>query len=96
MKKLKLTPFVCCAPLAILLFLLYRYYCVSWTPGALFVIGSFILNISILVLIDRFLVLWIKQKYLWGIEIVIILLLILLKAWKSFLLWPAIELRPIG
>ena len=91
MKNFKVTPFVCAAPLAIVSFILYRCYCVgSWPLITLMAIVVFTLNIIILVVVDRFLVLWIKQKYLWCIEIAVIVTFILLKAWKSFLIWPLV------
>lgn len=91
MKKIKITPILCCAPLAVLVFPVYRYYCVPWTPFALLAIGVFTLNMGILVLIDRWLVLWVRLWILCLAEAGVILLLILLKAWKSFLLWPLIN-----
>lgn len=89
MKEFKVTPFICGAPLAIILFVLYRYYYVqSWSLITLLAIGVFVLNLTILVIIDRFLILWVKLKYLWYIETLIIAIFVLLKAWESFLLWP--------
>lgn len=85
---MKLTPFICCAPLAVLSFLIYRYYCVHSSPLGIFAICAFIFNVGVLVLIDRFLVLWINKKILCVIEVFVIAILVLMKAWTNILLWP--------
>lgn len=86
--NMKITPILVCAPLSVISFLIYRYYCVHWTPLEIFAICAFIFDIGILVLIDRFLVLWINKKVLCFIEAFVIIILILLKAWDNILLWP--------
>lgn len=55
-------------------------YVQSWSLITLLAIGAFVLNLTILVIIDRFLILWIKLKYLWYIKTLIIAIFVLLKA----------------
>lgn len=87
---MKITPFLFFAPLSIISFVIYRYYCVPWTPLGVLAICAFIFNIGVLILIDRFLVLWVNKKILYFIEAFVIIILILLKAWKNILLWPVV------
>ena len=49
----------------------------AWTPFSLFFIIGFILMMCLLLLIDRFFIIWFKQKSVWIVEIVLIILVLI-------------------
>ena len=49
----------------------------AWTPFSFFFIIGFILMMCLLLLIDRFFIIWFKQKSVWIVEIVLIILVLI-------------------
>lgn len=86
--KVRWTPFLICAPIAIIYYIIYRFNVIRITVFP-WDIGIFIFNIGIILLIDRLLVIWLNAaliKILFVLEVIAILYLIIVD-WKPFLLW---------
>ena len=75
MKRIKWTPVLLLFPISIIIFII-DMRSEAWTPFSLFFIIGFILMMCLLLLIDRFFIIWFKQKSVWIVEIVLILVLI--------------------
>ena len=76
MKRIKWTPVLLLFPLSIIIFII-DMRSEAWTPFSLFFIIGFILMMCLLLLIDRFFIIWFKQKSVWIVEIVLIILVLI-------------------
>ena len=76
MKRIKWTPVVLLFPISIIIFII-DMRSEAWTPFSLFFIIGFILMMCLLLLIDRFFIIWFKQKSVWIVEIVLIILVLI-------------------
>ena len=76
MKRIKLTPVLLLFPISIIIFII-DMRSEAWTPFSLFFIIGFILMMCLLLLIDRFFIIWFKQKSVWIVEIVLIILVLI-------------------
>lgn len=76
MKRIKWTPVLLLFPISIIIFIIDMRSEV-WTPFSLFFIIGFILMMCLLLLIDRFFIIWFKQKSVWIVEIVLIILVLI-------------------
>ena len=83
MKRIKWTPVLLLFPISIIIFII-DMRSEAWTPFSLFFIIGFILMMCLLLLIDRFFIIWFKQKSVWmtgfsgsGVPCVEIVLIIL-------------------
>ena len=76
MKRIKWTPVLLLFPISIIIFII-DMRSEAWTPFSLFFIIGFILMMCLLLLIDRFFIIWFKQKSVWIVEIVLIILVII-------------------
>ena len=76
MKRIKWTPVLLVAPISIIIFII-DMRSEAWTPFSLFFIIGFILMMCLLLLIDRFFIIWFKQKSVWIVEIVLIILVLI-------------------
>lgn len=86
--NIKWTPFLMCAPIAIIYYIIYRFNVIRITVFP-WDIGIFIFNIGIILSIDRLLVIWLNAtliKILFVLEVIAILYLIIVD-WKPILLW---------
>ena len=72
MKRIKWTPVLLLFPISII-----DMRSEAWTPFSLFFIIGFILMMCLLLLIDRFFIIWFKQKSVWIVEIVLIILVLI-------------------
>ena len=85
MKRIKWTPVLLLFPISIIIFII-DMRSEAWTPFSLFFIIGFILMMCLLLLIDRFFIIWFKQKSVWTVEIVLIILVIIYVFKESTLL----------
>ena len=76
MKRIKWTPVLLLFPISIIIFTI-DMRSEAWTPFSLFFIIGFILMMCLLLLIDRFFIIWFKQKSVWIVEIVLIILVLI-------------------
>ena len=76
MKRIKWTPVLLLFPISIIIFMI-DMRSEAWTPFSLFFIIGFILMMCLLLLIDRFFIIWFKQKSVWIVEIVLIILVLI-------------------
>ena len=76
MKRIKWTPVLLLCPISIIIFII-DMRSEAWTPFSLFFIIGFILMMCLLLLIDRFFIIWFKQKSVWIVEIVLIILVLI-------------------
>ena len=76
MKRIKWTPVLLLFPISIIIFII-DMRSEAWTPFSLFLIIGFILMMCLLLLIDRFFIIWFKQKSVWIVEIVLIILVLI-------------------
>ena len=76
MKRIKWTPVLLLFPIPIIIFII-DMRSEAWTPFSLFFIIGFILMMCLLLLIDRFFIIWFKQKSVWIVEIVLIILVLI-------------------
>ena len=76
MKRIKWTPVLLLFPISIIIFII-DMRSEAWTPFSLFFISGFILMMCLLLLIDRFFIIWFKQKSVWIVEIVLIILVLI-------------------
>ena len=76
MKRIKWTPVLLLFPISIIIFII-DMRSEAWTPFSLFFIIGFILMMCLLLLIDRFFIIWFKQKSVWSVEIVLIILVLI-------------------
>ena len=76
MKRIKWTPVLLLFPISIIIFII-DMRSEAWTPFSLFFIIGFILMKCLLLLIDRFFIIWFKQKSVWIVEIVLIILVLI-------------------
>ena len=76
MKRIKWTPVLLLFPISIIIFII-DMSSEAWTPFSLFLIIGFILMICLLLLIERFFIIWFKQKSVWIVEIVLIILVLI-------------------
>ena len=76
MKRIKWTPVLLLFPISIIIFII-DMRSEAWTPFSLFFIIGFILMMCFLLLIDRFFIIWFKQKSVWIVEIVLIILVLI-------------------
>ena len=76
MKRIKWTPVLLLFPISIIIFII-DMRSEAWTPFSLFFIIGFILMMCLLLLIDRFFIIWFKQKSIWIVEIVLIILVLI-------------------
>ena len=76
MKRIKWTPVLLLFPISIIIFII-DMRSDAWTPFSLFFIIGFILMMCLLLLIDRFFIIWFKQKSVWIVEIVLIILVLI-------------------
>ena len=76
MKRIKWTPVLLSFPISIIIFII-DMRSEAWTPFSLFFIIGFILMMCLLLLIDRFFIIWFKQKSVWIVEIVLIILVLI-------------------
>ena len=76
MKRIKWTPVLLLFPISIIIFII-DIRSEAWTPFSLFFIIGFILMMCLLLLIDRFFIIWFKQKSVWIVEIVLIILVLI-------------------
>ena len=76
MKRIKWTPVLLLFPISIIIFII-DMRSEGWTPFSLFFIIGFILMMCLLLLIDRFFIIWFKQKSVWIVEIVLIILVLI-------------------
>ena len=76
MKRIKWTPVLLLFPISIIIFII-DMRSEAWTPFSLFFIVGFILMMCLLLLIDRFFIIWFKQKSVWIVEIVLIILVLI-------------------
>lgn len=76
MKRIKWTPVLLLFPISIIIFII-GMRSEAWTPFSLFFIIGFILMMCLLLLIDRFFIIWFKQKSVWIVEIVLIILVLI-------------------
>ena len=76
MKRIKWTPVLLLFPISIIIFII-DMRSEEWTPFSLFFIIGFILMMCLLLLIDRFFIIWFKQKSVWIVEIVLIILVLI-------------------
>ena len=76
MKRIKWTPVLSLFPISIIIFII-DMRSEAWTPFSLFFIIGFILMMCLLLLIDRFFIIWFKQKSVWIVEIVLIILVLI-------------------
>ena len=76
MKRIKWTPVLLLFPISIIIFII-DMRSEAWTPFSLFFIIGFILMMCLLLLIDRFFIIWFKQKSVWIVEIVLIILVLI-------------------
>ena len=76
MKRIKWTPVLLLFPISIIIFRI-DMRSEAWTPFSLFFIIGFILMMCLLLLIDRFFIIWFKQKSVWIVEIVLIILVLI-------------------
>lgn len=63
-----------------------------WSPMFFLVIGATILDFGLMLLVDYFLIQNMSIKYLWGVEIVIVMFLILVKLYNNLSLYDMIFL----
>ena len=64
----------------------------GWNPMFFLVIGAAILDFGLMLLVDYFLIQNMSIKYLWVVEIVIVLFLVLLKLYNNLSLYDMIFL----
>jgi len=76
MKRIKWTPVLLLFPISIIIFII-DMRSEAWTPFSPFFIIGFILMMCLLLLIDRFFIIWFKQKSVWIVEIVLIILVLI-------------------
>lgn len=76
MKRIKWTPVLLLFPISIIIYII-DMRSEAWTPFSLFFIIGFILMMCLLLLIDRFFIIWFKQKSVWIVEIVLIILVLI-------------------
>ena len=76
MKRIKWTPVLLLFPISIIIFII-DMRAEALTPFSLFFIIGFILMMCLLLLIDRFFIIWFKQKSVWIVEIVLIILVLI-------------------
>ena len=76
MKRIKWTPVLLLFPISIIIFII-DMRSEAWTPFSLFFIIGFILMMCLLLLIDRFFIIWFKQKSVWIVEKVLIILVLI-------------------
>ena len=76
MKRIKWTPVLLLFPISIIIFII-DMRSEAWTPFSLFFIIGFILMMCLLLLIDRFFIIWFKQKSVRIVEIVLIILVLI-------------------
>ena len=76
MKRIKWTPVLLLFPISIIIFII-DMRSEAWTPFSLYFIIGFILMMCLLLLIDRFFIIWFKQKSVWIVEIVLIILVLI-------------------
>ena len=76
MKRIKWTPVLLLFPISIIIFII-DMRSEAWTPFSLFFIIGFILMMCLLLLIDCFFIIWFKQKSVWIVEIVLIILVLI-------------------
>ena len=76
MKRIKWTPVLLLFPISIIIFII-DMRSEALTPFSLFFIIGFILMMCLLLLIDRFFIIWFKQKSVWIVEIVLIILVLI-------------------
>ena len=76
MKRIKWTPVLLLFPISKIIFII-DMRSEAWTPFSLFFIIGFILMMCLLLLIDRFFIIWFKQKSVWIVEIVLIILVLI-------------------
>ena len=76
MKRIKWTPVLLLFPISIIIFII-DMRSEAWTPFSLFFIIGFILMMCLLLLIYRFFIIWFKQKSVWIVEIVLIILVLI-------------------
>lgn len=76
MKRIKWTPVLLLFPISIIIFII-DMRSEAWTPFSLFFIIGFVLMMCLLLLIDRFFIIWFKQKSVWIVEIVLIILVLI-------------------
>ena len=76
MKRIKWAPVLLLFPISIIIFII-DMRSEAWTPFSLFFIIGFILMMCLLLLIDRFFIIWFKQKSVWIVEIVLIILVLI-------------------
>ena len=76
MKRIKWTPVLLLFFISIIIFII-DMRSEAWTPFSLFFIIGFILMMCLLLLIDRFFIIWFKQKSVWIVEIVLIILVLI-------------------
>ena len=76
MKRIKWTPVLLLFPISIIIFII-DMRSEAWTPFSLFFIIGFILMMCLLLLIDRFFIIWFNQKSVWIVEIVLIILVLI-------------------
>ena len=76
MKRIKWTPVLLLFPISIIIFII-DMRSEAWTPFSLFFIIGFILMMCLLLLIVRFFIIWFKQKSVWIVEIVLIILVLI-------------------
>ena len=74
MKRIKWTPVLLLFPISIIIFII-DMRSEAWTPFSLFFIIGFILMMCLLLLIDRFFIIWLKS--VWIVEIVLIILVLI-------------------
>ena len=63
-----------------------------WTPMHFLVIGAAILDFGLMLLVDYFLIRNMLMKYLWVVEFVIVLFLVLVKLYNNLSLYDMIFL----
>ena len=63
-----------------------------WTPMLFLVIGAAILDFGLMLLVDYFLIRNMLMKYLWVVEFVIVLFLVLVKLYNNLSLYDMIFL----
>ena len=76
MKRINWTPVLLLFPISIIIFII-DMRSEALTPFSLFLIIGFILMMCLLLLIDRFFIIWFKQKSVWIVEIVLIILVLI-------------------
>ena len=76
MQRIKWTPVLLLFPISIIIYII-DMRSEAWTPFSLFFIIGFILMMCLLLLIDRFFIIWFKQKSVWIVEIVLIILVLI-------------------